>query len=126
VALILIVEDHPTMRAAIRAVLEPGGYEIAEASDGTAALGSARATPPDLVVLDLHIPGTPGEEVLRTLKREPATAGSIVVVVTAAGEEGRAAAMDAGADAYFTKPFGPAALLRTVSLALGGASPPGG
>lgn len=114
------------MRAAIRAVLEPAGHDVAEAGDGTTALQMIRASKPDLVVLDLHIPGISGEEVLAEMKRTPATAGVKVVVVTAAGEEGRAAALAAGADAYFTKPFGPTALLRTVSLELGGDAPPAG
>jgi CheY-like chemotaxis protein len=125
VARILIVEDHPTMRAAIRAVLEPAGHQVEEAGDGTSALRVIGEGPPDLVVLDLHIPGVPGEQVLAEVKGSPRTRHVVVVVVTAAGEEARAAALAAGADAYFTKPFGPAALLRTVSQALG-ADAPGG
>lgn len=113
------------MRAAIRAVLEPAGHQVAEAGDGTGALRSIRESPPDLVVLDLNIPGIGGEDLLAELKGSPATRDVTVVVVTAAGEEGRAAAMAAGADAYFTKPFGPAALLRTVSQALGDDAPAG-
>lgn len=116
---ILIVEDHPTMREALRLVLEREDLEIVEASDGTAALASARSSPPDVVLLDLHIPGTPGEDVLAALKSDPATAGVRVIVVTATGEEGRARAMEAGADAYFTKPFSPTALLQAVEQARG-------
>ena len=116
---ILIVEDHPTMREALRLVLEREDLEIVEASDGTAALASARSAPPDVVLLDLHIPGTPGEDVLAALKSDPATAGVRVIVVTATGEEGRARAMEAGADAYFTKPFSPTALLQAVEQARG-------
>lgn len=113
------------MRAAIRAVLEPAGYEVAEAGDGAGALREIREAPPDLLVLDLNIPVVPGEQVLAEVKGSPATRGIVVVVVTAAGEEARAAALAAGADAYFTKPFGPAALLRTVSQALGADAPEG-
>lgn len=116
----LIVEDHPTMREALRLVLESEDLEIVEAGDGTTALELARRDPPDLVLLDLHIPGTPGEEVLAALKADPSTARARVIVVTATGEEGRARALAVGADAYFTKPFSPSALLQAVEQARGG------
>ena len=119
-ASILIVEDHPTMREAMKLVLEHEGFEIREAADGHAALRMAREDPPDLVFLDLNIPGTPGAEVLRALKEDPATASVRVVFVTAAGEEGRQHVLSLGADEYFTKPFSPLALLRTVERVLGG------
>jgi len=122
---ILIVEDHPTMREALRLVLVSEELEILEAADGTTALALARSSPPDLVLLDLHIPGTPGEEVLAALKADPATAEARVIVVTATGEEGRARAMAVGADAYFTKPFSPTALLRAVERAREAPSQPG-
>jgi CheY-like chemotaxis protein len=122
---LLIVEDHATMREALRLVLEGEGLEIIEAADGRTALDLARRDPPDLVLLDLHIPGISGEEVLATLKADPATAGIRVIVVTAAGEEGRASALAVGADAYFTKPFSPTALLQAVERARAGPEPPG-
>jgi DNA-binding response OmpR family regulator len=80
---ILIVEDHPTMREAMRLVLEHEGFVIREVADGASALAMARSDPPDLMFLDLNIPGT------------------------------------SGADEYFTKPFSPTALLRTVEQVLG-------
>jgi two-component system, OmpR family, alkaline phosphatase synthesis response regulator PhoP len=120
---VLIVEDHTTMRRAMRLALEELGVEIDETSDGTSALERVRANPPDLVLLDLSIPGTSGEDVLAAMKGDPATAGVRVIVVTAAGEESRARLLAAGADAYFTKPFGPRALLTTVARALAGSSP---
>jgi CheY-like chemotaxis protein len=119
---VLIVEDHATMRRAMRLALEELGLEIDEASDGTSALERVRADPPDLVLLDLSIPGIGGEEVLTRMRGDPATAGVRVIVVTAAGEESRARILAAGADAYFTKPFGPRALLTTVARALAGSS----
>lgn len=121
----LIVEDHPTMREALRLVLESEDLEIVEAGDGTTALELARREPPDLVLLDLHIPGTSGEEVLAALKADPSTARARVIVVTATGEEGRARALAVGADAYFTKPFSPSALLQAVEQARGGPAPRG-
>jgi CheY-like chemotaxis protein len=122
---ILIVEDHATMREALRLVLEGEELEILEAADGNSALALAREDPPDLMLLDLHIPGVSGEDVLAELKGDPATAGIRVIVVTAAGEEGRARALAVGADAYFTKPFSPTALLQAVERARGGLAPPG-
>jgi CheY-like chemotaxis protein len=123
---ILIVEDHPTMREAMRLVLEGEGFLIDEAADGDAALEAVRRDPPDLLFLDLNIPGTSGTDVLATLKADPATAATRVIVVTATGEEGRAAALRLGADEYFTKPFSPTALLQTVERVLAGGAPPGG
>ena len=117
-ARILVVEDHPTMRDAMRLVLEGEGFAIDEASDGDMALEMVRADPPDLVFLDLNIPGVSGTDVLRALKSDPATAGVSVIIVTATGEEGRERVIRVGADEYFTKPFSPLALLGTVERVL--------
>lgn len=118
-ARILIVEDHPTMREAMRLVLEGEGFDIDEASDGDQALAAVQDDQPDLVLLDMSIPGASGSEVLAAVKSDPATSEVRVIVVTATGEEGRAAAMTAGADHYFTKPFSPIALLQAVEEVLG-------
>jgi DNA-binding response OmpR family regulator len=119
-AKILIVEDHPTMREAMRLVLEGEGFDIREAADGDAALEEARRDPPDLIFLDLNIPGAVGADLLETLKADERTAASRVIVVTATGEEGRADALRRGADEYFTKPFSPISLLSTVERLLEG------
>ncbi|MGH2679452.1 MAG: response regulator [Actinomycetota bacterium] len=125
-ARILIVEDHPTMREAMRLVLEGEGFEIVEASDGDQALAAVRDGAPDLVLLDMSIPGVTGSEVLTAVKTDPATSDVRVIVVTATGEEGRAPAMASGADHYFTKPFSPIALLQAVEEVLGpGTAGPG-
>jgi len=122
---ILIVEDHPTMREAMRLVLEGEGFSIDEAADGQAALEAVRRDPPDLLFLDLNIPGMSGADVLGALKADPATEPIRVIVVTAVGEEGRAEALRLGADEYFTKPFSPTALLQTVERVLAGGAQPG-
>jgi two-component system, OmpR family, phosphate regulon response regulator PhoB len=119
VARILIVEDHPTMREAMRLVLEGEGFDISEAGDGRTALDMVRATRPDLVFLDLNMPGSDGNDVLTQIKGDPTTSDVHVIIVTATGEEGRAHALARGADGYFTKPFSPIALLRTVEQVLG-------
>lgn len=115
---ILIVEDHSTMREAMRLILEHEGFEIREAPDGSVALEMARAHPPDLMFLDLNIPGASGADVLSELKNDPVTKDVRVIVVTATGEEGRDFVLSLGADEYFTKPFSPTALLRTVERVL--------
>ena len=122
---ILIVEDHPTMREAMRMVLEHEGFVIREAADGAAALEMVRAQPPDLVFLDLNIPGMTGADVLKNLKQDPETASVRVIIVTATGEEERERVLALGADEYFTKPFSPTALLRTVERVLAGGATQG-
>ena len=124
-ARILIVEDHPTMREAMRLVLEGEGFDIDEASDGDQALAAVQLERPDLVLLDMSIPGVSGPDVLAAVKNDPGNSKVRVIVVTATGEEGRAAAMAGGADHYFTKPFSPIALLQAVEEVLGpeGAAP---
>jgi CheY-like chemotaxis protein len=126
-ARILIVEDHPTMREAMRLVLEREGFDIDEAADGDQALVAVRDRAPDLVLLDMSIPGASGPEVLAAVKDDPATSDVRVIVVTATGEEGRAAALASGADHYFTKPFSPIALLQAVEDVIGprGTAPDG-
>jgi len=123
---ILIVEDHPTMREAMRMVLEHEGFVIREAADGAAALEMVRAQPPDLVFLDLNIPGKTGADVLKSLKQDPETASVRVIIVTATGEEERERVLALGADEYFTKPFSPLALLRTVERVLSATAPEDG
>jgi len=123
---ILIVEDHPTMREAMRMVLEHEGFVIREAADGAAAVEMVRAQPPDLVFLDLNIPGMTGAEVLKSLKEDPRTASVRVIIVTATGEEERERVLSLGADEYFTKPFSPLALLRTVERVLSATAPEDG
>jgi DNA-binding response OmpR family regulator len=117
---ILIVEDHPTMREAMRLILEHEGFDIREAPDGGTALTMARERRPDLMFLDLNIPGTSGADVLSELKGDPSTEDIRVIIVTATGEEGREFVLSLGADEYFTKPFSPTALLRTVERVLEG------
>jgi two-component system phosphate regulon response regulator PhoB len=111
---VLVVEDHPTMRAAMRLVLEPEGFEVLEAIDGDDAFATIVRERPELVFLDLNIPGMAGEELLRAVKDDPELRAIRVVVVTASGEEERRRTLELGADDFLTKPFGPSDLLRTV------------
>jgi len=124
-ARVLIVEDHPTMREAMRMVLADEGFAVDQVADGGRALDLVASDRPDLVLLDLNIPGISGTELLAALKGSSATSGIPVIVVTAEEEEGRRAAMRAGAEDYLAKPFSPRALVRTVERVLGGSAPRG-
>ena len=121
---ILIVEDHPTMRGSVRMLLEPEGFDIREASDGRTALEMARERPPDLILLDLNIPGVAGRDVLAELKADASTKNVRVIIVTATGEEGREYVLSLGADDYHTKPFSAIELLRTIERVLNEPSDP--
>jgi DNA-binding response OmpR family regulator len=121
---ILIVEDHATMRGSVRMLLEPEGFEIREAADGGMALEMARERPPDLMLLDLNLPGVTGRDVLAQLKAGEATKDIRVIIVTATGEEGREYVLSLGADGYHTKPYSAIELLRTIERVLGGSREP--
>src|SRR5438094_4610606 len=102
---VLIVEDHPTMREALRLILEPEGFLVIEAHDGNEAMETIRHATPDVMLLDLGIPGIGGEEVLERVKGDPVTASLPVIVVTATGGEVEEKVLALGAAAFFTKPF---------------------
>jgi CheY-like chemotaxis protein len=124
-ARVLVVEDHATMREAMRMILDAEGFAVEEAADARAALDAAAGTRPALILLDLNIPGGRGLDVLSSLKEDPATSEIPVIVVTAEGEEGRGGALRRGAAGYLTKPFSPRGLLQAVERALAGSAPPG-
>lgn len=112
---ILLADDETHLRTLVRTTLEDPRYRIVEASNGTAALELARRERPDLVVLDLMMPGLTGLEVLERLRVEPDTARVPIVMLTATGQEkDRVRALALGADAYLVKPFSPLELLQTV------------
>lgn len=120
---LLIADDEAGIRSLVRMTLDSDSYEILEASDGDEALELARRHKPDLVLLDVEMPGQSGFEVCRALKEDPETSGVTVVMLTAKAQEldlqeGEAA----GADDYFTKPFSPVSLLRKVDEVFGRAA----
>jgi DNA-binding response OmpR family regulator len=103
----------------MRLTIDVGGLDIDEVPDGNTALQTARATPPDVVLLDWMMPGLSGLDLCRALRADPATAGATIVMVTARVlPEDREAALAAGVDHYVGKPFSPDALLDTVRYAL--------
>lgn len=122
-ARILIVDDEPDMRLAVRNVLKLRGYEIAEAGDGPAALNIARDKRPDLVLLDMRLPGMDGIEVLAGLKKIDDTVP--VVMITGYGHiQSAVDVMKLGASEYLQKPFENAQLVETVKRFIRGAKPP--
>jgi two-component system, OmpR family, phosphate regulon response regulator PhoB len=116
---VLIAEDDESLRALMRLTVDVGGIDIDEAPDGASALAAARAAAPDVVLLDWMMPGLSGLDLCRALRADPATAGAMIVMVTArVRPEDRDAALAAGADHFVGKPFSPIALLDTVRHAL--------
>jgi two-component system, OmpR family, phosphate regulon response regulator PhoB len=112
---LLIADDESGIRSLVRMTLQRKQYEILEASDGEEALALARKYHPELVLLDVMMPGLTGFQVCRALKDDPATASATVVMLTAKAQDSdRAEGLAAGADDYFTKPFSPIALLRKI------------
>jgi DNA-binding response OmpR family regulator len=113
---ILVVDDDMNVRDVVRRYLEHAGYRVVVAGDGEQAVALAEQTDPDLVVLDLMLPGMDGYEVCRTLRqRSPVP----VVMLTARGEEDdRIAGLQLGADDYIAKPFSPRELVLRVTSVL--------
>ncbi len=103
---ILIVDDEKDIVDLVAYNLEKEGYEILKAFDGEKALALVRTKRPDLVVLDLMLPGIQGLEVCRRLRRDPSTAQVPIIMLTAKGDEvDRVLGLEIGADDYVTKPF---------------------
>ncbi len=117
---VLIVEDQADIRKLIRMTLEFEDYEIHEASDGAAGLRVARDIRPELVLLDVMMPGElDGLQVCHHLKSDPATRDMRIVLLTARGQaRDREAGRDAGADEYLVKPFSPLQLIDTIERML--------
>ncbi|MBK4721380.1 response regulator transcription factor [Azospirillum sp. YIM DDC1] len=114
---VLVVDDEPPIRRFLRTTLTAQGYDIAEAEDGAGALEAVRRRPPDLLVLDLGLPGIDGLEVIRRLRAD-GVAAPIIVLSSRADEAGKVEALDLGADDYVTKPFGMDELLARIRAAL--------
>lgn len=113
---ILICEDQDSIRRMIEALVEARGHEVIAVASGTKAIDVAMTESPDIVLLDLMLPGQyDGFEVCRRLRSDPATKPVPVVIISALDDaESRKKAADAGASAYYTKPFSPIALLKEI------------
>jgi two-component system response regulator RegX3 len=113
---ILIVEDEPALADAMRYGLEREGFRCSVAPDGSSALNRYRTEQPHLVVLDLMLPGVPGEEICRSIRRADST--PIIIVSAKSSEVDRVLGLELGADDYLTKPFSTRELVARIRTVL--------
>ncbi len=115
-AKILVIDDEPSITKLVSAYLKPEGYDVYTAADGLSGLKAARAYKPDLIILDVMLPGMDGLELLSRLRRETEV---YVIMLTARTEEtDKIVGLSVGADDYVTKPFSPRELTARVKAAL--------
>ena len=116
---VLVVDDEENIRMLVKFNLEKAGYEVLEASDGNKAIETAVNSTPDIVILDLMLPGIDGLEVCRNLKRHPRTAALPIIMLTAKSDEiDRVIGLELGADDYMTKPFSQRELVARIKAVL--------
>jgi DNA-binding response OmpR family regulator len=113
---LLVVDDDRTVADVVSVYLANAGYAVSRAEDGTTALQLAATELPDLVVLDLMLPGVPGLDVCRSLRRLGPV--PIIMLTARSGEEDRILGLECGADDYVTKPFSPRELVARVDAVL--------
>ena len=113
---ILVVDDEPQIRRVLRSTLSFRGYTISEAASGEEALERIRKLKPDLILLDVNLPGMSGVEACREIRRF--TDAPIIILTVRSAERDKVMALDAGADDYVTKPFGIEELLARVRASL--------
>jgi DNA-binding response OmpR family regulator len=117
---VLIVEDDPDLVELLSFNLRASGFAVGTATDGLDAIKKARSIIPDLILLDLMLPELDGFGVCEILRRDPATAGIPIIMVTAMSSQfARLAGMEAGANDFITKPFSPKQLISRVHEILG-------
>jgi two-component system cell cycle response regulator DivK len=112
---VLVVDDHEDNRRILRDLLTSAGYTVVEATTGEDGVSTAQAQPPDLILMDIQLPGIDGYEATRRIKGNEALRRIPLIVVTSYALSGDdAKALAAGADAYVAKPFSPRAMLAKV------------
>lgn len=120
-AVILVVDDEPQIRRVMRTTLASHGYTVLEAKDGPEALGQMRSGRPDLILLDVNMPGPSGLEICREVRSS--SDAPIIMLTVRNSERDKVQALDAGADDYVVKPFGVEELLARIRASLRRASP---
>lgn len=116
---ILVVEDEDDIQELVRYNLAKEGYRVVQAISGEEGFKAAKSSKPDLIVLDLMLPGLDGLEVCRLLKADPKTSHTPIVILTAKGEEADVVTgLELGADDYITKPFSPKVLVARLRAVL--------
>lgn len=122
---ILVIDDEPDMVRLLDYALTKANYLVIRAGDGEAGLAAARKHAPDLILLDVMMPGMDGLDVCRRLKADPLTASALVLMLTAKAEEGdRVLGLELGADDYVAKPFAMKELLARIKALLRRAEAP--
>ena len=112
---VLVVDDHEDNRRILRDLLASAGYEVIEATTGDDGVAMAKARTPDLILMDIQLPGIDGYEATRRIKADDALRRIPLIVVTSYALSGDdAKALAAGADAYVAKPFSPRAMLAKI------------
>lgn len=112
---VLLIEDEPNIAEAIRFILNRDGCQVATMADGVGAAEAVRADRPDLVILDLMLPGCSGLDVVKAIRADPETEAVPVLMLTAKGQgRDREAAEQAGVNRFMTKPFSNADMLASV------------
>jgi len=119
---VLIVDDHPEVRRLVEMTLRVGEYKVFQAQSGQEAIEAAREKKPDLIIMDIMMPGAmDGLEATRMLKNNPETKDISIIMLTAKGQEfDKEKGIEAGADDYFVKPFSPLELIKKVEEVLRG------
>ena len=113
---VLIIDDSPTERHILTQLLQGGGYEVSTANSGEEGIQQARQTRPDLILMDVVMPGTNGFQATRTLSRDEATKNIPVILCTTKNQEtDKVWGMRQGAQAYITKPVDGPALLAMIA-----------
>ena len=116
---VLIVDDSPTEMHVLRGILQKGGYRVITAVDGESGVAEAEYSKPDLILMDVVMPGLNGFQATRQLSRNPETSGiPIIMVTTKAQETDRAWGLRQGAREYVVKPVGAGELLKKIKLIL--------
>lgn len=116
---VLVVEDEVDIRKLVEYNLDRAGFRVTVVGTGELAINEARSRPPDLVLLDLMLPGLDGLEVCRALRADSRTAHVPIIMLTARGEEADiVAGLELGADDYMTKPFSPRVLVSRIRTVL--------
>ncbi|QNI02896.1 response regulator [Halomonas sp. SH5A2] len=120
-ARVLVVDDEPNILISLEFLMQQAGFDVMTAEDGEQALAHVQQTKPDLILLDISLPGISGFDVLERLRQDSNTATLPIIMLTAHGREvEREKGMALGADDYITKPFSTQALVEKVNALLTG------
>ncbi|WP_027849756.1 response regulator transcription factor [Marinospirillum minutulum] len=123
-AKVLVVDDEPNIVLSLEFLMQQAGFDVTTALDGESALALVNENPPDLVLLDISLPGISGFEVLEQLRNQPSFKRLPIVMLTAHGREvEREKGLALGADDYITKPFSTRQLVEKVQALLNESSP---